>query len=131
MSITDSIADMLTIIRNGIKAEKEFVDVKSSKLKIEIVKILKDKKYISNLKIIRDNKQNIIRIFLLYKDGKSVISNIQRISRPSLRVYKKNKSIRRVLSGYGIAIYSTSKGIVTDTKARELKVGGEFICQVW
>ncbi len=131
MGITDPISDMLTIIRNGIKAEKKFVDVKSSNLKVEIVKILKENKYMSNFKIIRDNKQNVIRIFLLYKDGKSVISHLERVSKPSLRVYRKNKNIKRVLSGYGIGILSTSKGILTDIKARKLKVGGEFLCQVW
>jgi small subunit ribosomal protein S8 len=131
MSISDPIADMLTIIRNGIQAEKEFVNVKSSNMKIEIVKILKDNKYVSNFKIIRDNKQNIIRVFLLYKNGKSVITHISRISKPSLRLYRKNKNIKKVLNGFGLGIYSTPKGIITDLKAKELNVGGEFICQVW
>ena len=131
MSITDPIADMLTIIRNGLKAEKEFVDVKSSILKVEIVKILKDNKYVSNFKIIRDNKQNIIRVFLLYKNGKSAISHLERISKPSLRVYRKNKDIKLVLNGYGIAILSTSKGILTDSQAKKQNLGGEFICQIW
>ncbi len=131
MGVTDPIADMLTIIRNGLMAEKEFVDIKSSNLKVEIVKILKDNKYISNFKIIRDNKQNVIRIFLLYKDEKKTILHLQRISKPSLRIYKKNKDIKKVLNGYGIGIYSTPKGILTDSQARKLKVGGEFLCQVW
>lgn len=131
MGVTDPISDMLTIIRNGIKAEKEFVDIKSSNLKIEIVKILKDNRYVSNFKIIRDNKQNTIRVFLLYINRKGAITHFQRISKPSLRIYRKSKDIKKVLSGYGIAIYSTSKGILTDKKAKELKVGGEFICQIW
>ncbi|MBU1076902.1 MAG: 30S ribosomal protein S8 [Spirochaetes bacterium] len=131
MSITDPIANLLTIIRNGAQAQKEHVDVPSSNLKVQIVKILKDEDFISNYKIIRDNKQNIIRIFLLYKDGKSVITYIKRISKPSLRIYKKYKEVKRVLNGYGISIYSTPKGLLTDRKARELKQGGELICTVW
>ena len=92
---------------------------------------MKNNKYISNFKIIRDNKQNVIRIFLLYKNGGSPISHLQRISKPSLRIYKKNKDIKKVLNGYGIGIFSTSKGILTDDNARKLKVGGEFLCQIW
>lgn len=131
MGVTDPISDMLTIIRNGTRANKEFVDVKSSSLKVEIVKILKDHRYVSNFKIIRDNKQNVIRTFLSYKNGKSAISHLQRMSKPSLKIYKKNKDIKMVLNGYGIGIYSTSKGILTDSQARKLKTGGEFLCQVW
>jgi len=131
MSITDPISNLLTIIRNGIQAQKEFVDIKSSNLKVEIVKILKNYKYISNFKIIRDNKQNTIRVFLLYKKGKSVISNLERISKPSLRIYKRSKDIKKILNGYGIGIFSTSKGILTDEQAREQKVGGEFLCRIW
>lgn len=131
MSISDPIANMLTIIRNGISAQKEFVDVPSSNLKVQIVKILKDENYIKNHKIIRDNKQNVIRIFLLYKEGESVISHIQRVSKPSLRIYKKANDIKRVLNGFGMGIYSTSKGLLTDNQARKLKLGGEFICTIW
>ena len=131
MGVTDPIADMLTIVRNGLRAEKEFVDIKSSNLKVEIAKILKDNKYVSNFKIIRDNKQNIIRVFLLYKDEKQTVLHLKRVSKPSLRVYKKNKDIKKVLNGYGIGIYSTPNGILTDSQARKQKVGGEFLCQVW
>ncbi len=131
MGVTDPIADLLTIIRNGIIAEKEFVDIKSSNLKVEIIKILKENKYISNFKIIRDNKQNIIRVFLLYIEGKSVMSHLERVSKPSLRIYRKNKNIKRVLNGFGMGIFSTSRGIMTDEKIRKLKLGGEFLCQIW
>lgn len=131
MSISDPISNMLTIIRNGASAKKEHVDVPSSNLKVQIVKILKDEGYVSNYKIIRDNKQNIIRIFLKYKEGESVFSHLKRISKPSLRAYKKSKEIKRVLNGFGIGIYSTSKGIMTDSQAREQHVGGELICTIW
>jgi len=132
MSISDPIADMLTIIRNGVRAKKEYVDIKSSNMKVAIIKILKDHKYIDNFKIIRDNKQNIIRVFLKYvENGKSPLTHLERVSKPSLRVYEKAKNIKKVLNGYGIGIYSTPKGILTDAEARKLKVGGEFICKIW
>ncbi len=131
MSHTDPISNLLTVIRNGAKAKKEFVDVSSSNLKIEIAKILKENGYISNYKIIRDNKQNIIHIVLLYKNGKSAINKIRKISKPGLRVYKKAEDIKKVLNGYGLAILTTSLGVLTNKQAKEKKVGGELICEVW
>ncbi len=131
MSMTDPIADMLTMMRNAIKAKKELVDIPASNLKRAIVKILKDENYISNYKIIRDNKQNIIRIFFKYKNGESVISHLERVSKPGKRIYKGWKEIPKVINGLGIAIVSTSKGVLTDSQARKLKVGGEIICYIW
>ncbi len=131
MSISDPIANMLTIIRNGYRAGKEKVEVPSSNLKVEIVRLLKEEGFIKNYKIIRDNKQNVIDIELKYKDGKPVLTQIKRISKPSLRIYKKAKDLPKVLNGLGIAIVSTSKGVMTDKKAREEKIGGEIICYVW
>jgi len=131
MSVTDPIADMLTIMRNAIRAGKDSVDIPASNLKRAIIKILKDEKYISNYKIIRDNKQNIIRVFFKYRNGESVITHLQRVSKPGRRMYKKWEKIPKVMNGLGIAIISTSKGVLTDSQARNLKVGGEVICYVW
>lgn len=131
MSVTDPIADMLTIMRNAIRAGKESVDIPASNLKRAIIKILKDEKYISNYKIIRDNKQNIIRVFFKYRNGESVITHLQRISKPGRRIYKKWEEIPKVMNGLGVAIISTSRGVLTDSQARNLKVGGEVICYVW
>lgn len=132
MTMTDPIADMLTRIRNGLKAEFEKVDVPSSRLKVEIARILKEEGYISNYKVIEDNKQGILRIYLKYDDKKrSVISGLKRVSKPGLRIYSKKDSIPKVMSGLGIAILSTSKGILTDRTARTKGVGGEVLCFVW
>jgi small subunit ribosomal protein S8 len=131
MSVTDPIADMLTMIRNAVRTKKEAIDVPASNLKREIVKILKEERYIKNYKIIRDNKQNVIRIFLKYSGNEPVITDIIRVSKPSRRVYKKWEEIPKVRNGLGIAIISTSKGIMTDKQARALKIGGEIICYVY
>jgi len=131
MSVTDPIADMLTMIRNAVRTKKEAIDVPASNLKREIVKILKEERYIKNYKIIRDNKQNVIRIFLKYNGNEPVITDIIRVSKPSRRVYKKWEEIPKVRNGLGIAIISTSKGIMTDKQARALKIGGEIICYVY
>jgi len=131
MSVTDPIADMLTMIRNAVRTKKEAIDVPASNLKREIVKILKEERYIKNYKIIRDNKQNVIRIFLKYNGNEPVITDIIRVSKPSRRVYKKWEEIPKFRNGLGIAIISTSKGIMTDKQARALKIGGEIICYVY
>jgi len=131
MSVTDPIADMLTMIRNAVRTKKEAIDVPASNLKREIVKILKEERYIKNYKIIRDNKQNVIRMFLKYSGNEPVITDIIRVSKPSRRVYKKWEEIPKVRNGLGIAIISTSKGIMTDKQARALKIGGEIICYVY
>ncbi len=131
MSITDPVANMLTLIRNALHAEKTSVDVPASNVKRAIVKILKDEHYISNYKIIRDNKQDVIKIFLKYNNKKPVITHLEKVSKPSRRVYKKYNEIPKVMNGLGIAIISTSKGILTDTMARNMKAGGEVICYIW
>jgi small subunit ribosomal protein S8 len=132
MVMTDPIADMLTRIRNGNHAKHEFVDVPSSKIKKEIANILLEEGYIKGFDVIDDAKQGIIRVELKYQQNKErVITGIKRISKPGLRVYVNKDETPRVLGGLGIAVLSTSKGILTDKKARIQGVGGEVICYVW
>ena len=131
MSKTDPIADFLTIIRNGLMAKKENVDVLASRITKSILEILKKSEYIDNFKLIEDKKQGILRVYLKYLSGEPAIINLRRISKPGLRVYVKQGKIPRVLRGRGIAVISTSKGILTDNEAREQKLGGEVICYVW
>jgi small subunit ribosomal protein S8 len=130
--MTDPIADMIVRIKNAVMASYDKVEVPSSKIKINIVKILKFEGYIRNYKIIKDSKQGIIVIYLKYSEDKSsVIKGLKKISKPSCRIYSRCKKIPRVLNGLGINIVSTSKGIVTDREARKMGVGGEIICSVW
>jgi small subunit ribosomal protein S8 len=132
MAVSDPIADMLTRIRNGVKAKFNSVDVPGSKLKTDIAKILKDEGFIKNYKFLKDGKQGILRIYLKYGTGQSnVIYGLKRISKPSCRVYVKSNEIKAVYNGMGISILSTSKGIMTDKKARQENVGGEILCNVW
>jgi len=131
MSRTDLIADTFTMIRNAIMAKKENLDAPSSKTMISILEILKKEGYIDNFKSIEDKKQGILRIYLKYTAGKSAIRNIKRVSKPGLRIYSKSKKIPSVLRGRGLAIVSTSKGIMTDVQARESKIGGEIIAYIW
>jgi len=131
MSRTDLIADVFTIIRNAILIKRDTVDLPASGNIKSIVDILKKNEYIDNFKLIEDKKQGIVRVYLKYVAGKSAIRNIKRISKPGLRVYVRGKSIPTVLRGRGLAIVSTSKGVVTDKEARELGVGGEVIGYVW
>ena len=132
MSMSDPIADMLTRIRNGIIASFDTVDVPSSKLKINIAKILKSEGFIKNYKVIADKKQGLIRIFLKYDEsGDPVIGGLKRVSRCSCRVFAKKDDIPMVLNGFGINVLSTSKGVMTDKQARKLGVGGEILCSVW
>ncbi len=132
MSVTDPIADMLTCLRNAIMAKKKEVIVPSSKMKVEIAKILKDEGFIKNFKVIDDNKQGLLHIWLKYtEDNQNVISGLERVSRPGCRIYCTKKNIPRVMNGLGIAIISTSKGILTDKKCRELGIGGEVLCKIW
>ena len=132
MVMTDPIADMLTRIRNANHAKHEFVDIPASKIKKEIANILLEEGYIKGFDVIDDGKQGIIRVELRYQQNKErVITGIKRISKPGLRVYVGKEDTPRVLGGLGIAILSTSKGIVTDKKARKQGVGGEVICYVW
>jgi small subunit ribosomal protein S8 len=132
MSMTDPIADMLTRIRNANMVKHQKVDMPSSTLKVNIASVLKQEGYIKNYKVISDDLQGVLRIYLKYIDEKDcVISEIKRISKPGGRVYKKSSDIPVVKSGLGVAILSTSKGIITDTVARKAGVGGEIICTVW
>lgn len=132
MSMTDPIADLLTRIRNGAMAKLQKVDIPSSNLKVGIVNVLKNEGYIKNYKLISDQKQGILRIYLKYIDeSDSVISEIKRVSKPGGRRYVKSDNIPTVKQGLGIAILSTSKGLMTDKVAREAGVGGELICTVW
>ena len=132
MQITDPIADMLTRIRNAGTAKHETVDVPASKMKISISQILLDEGYIKGFQIIDDGTQGIIRITLKYLPGKQrVIQGLRRVSKPGLRVYAGADELPRVLNGLGIAIISTSKGVMTDKEARKLHVGGEVLAFVW
>ena len=131
MSRTDLIADVFTIIRNAIKIKKDTVDLPASGNIKSIMAILKKYEYIDNFKLIEDKKQGVVRVYLKYVAGKSAIRNIKRVSKPGLRVYVKGKKVPTVLRGRGLAIVSTSKGVVTDSQARELGVGGEVIGYIW
>jgi small subunit ribosomal protein S8 len=132
MPVTDLIADMLTIVRNGSRAKKEKVDVKNSRLNREILAIFKKEGYIKNFKNIDDKKQGVIRVYLNYDEGKKPsITQIKRISRPGLRIYVNKENVPKVLNGLGTAVVSTSKGILTDREARKEKIGGEVVCYIW
>ncbi len=132
MSMTDPIADYLTRIRNALTAKHTKVDVPYSILKEEITKILLEYRYIQSYLNIDDGKQGMIRIYLKYdEDEKSIISSIKRVSKPGLRKYVTANEIPRVLNNLGIAILSTSKGVVTDREARKFGVGGEVLCYIW
>lgn len=130
--LTDPIADMLTRIRNANHQRHESVDVPASKIKLAIAEILKEEGFIEDFEILEGNVQNTMRIALKYINKKErVITGIRRISKPGLRIYVNSNELPKVLGGLGIAIISTSKGIMTDKKARANKVGGEVICYVW
>ena len=132
MQITDTIADMLTRIRNASAAKHPTIDVPCSNVKKQIAQILVDEGYIKNFRVIEDNKQGVIRITLKYTENKSqVITGLRRVSKPGLRIYSNCKDMPKVMKGLGIAIVSTSKGVMTDRKARELHVGGEILAFVW
>ena len=132
MVMTDPIADMLTRIRNANSVKHESVDVPRSKLKEELARILKDEGFIKEYKVIENDNQGTIRIYLKYDANKGqVIQGIKRISKPGLRVYANKDEVPRVLGGLGVAILSTSQGIMTDRTARKEGIGGEVICYVW
>ena len=132
MHITDSIADMLTRIRNAGAAKHETVDVPASKMKKAIAQILLDEGYIKSFQLIEDGKQGIIRIVLKYGENKtSVISGLRRVFKPGLRIYTNCEDMPKVMKGLGIAIVSTSKGVMTDKQARKENVGGEVLAFVW
>jgi len=132
MSMTDPIADLLTRIRNALATEKRWVDVPSSQMKKRIVYILKEESYIEDFIFVKDGHKETIRIFLKYDyKGEPVIDGIVRVSKPGCRIYVNTNQIPRVLDGLGIAILSTSKGVISNKTAETLKVGGEHICNVW
>ncbi|AFC33641.1 30S ribosomal protein S8 [Paenibacillus mucilaginosus] len=132
MVMSDPIADMLTRIRNANVVRHETVEIPASKVKREIAEILKKEGFIRDAEYIEDSKQGIIRLFLKYGPNQErVITGLKRISKPGLRVYAKSQEVPRVLGGLGIAILSTSKGVMTDKEARQTKAGGEVICYVW
>jgi small subunit ribosomal protein S8 len=132
MNMTDPVADMISRIRNGVRAKLPKVDVPSSKLKVEIARILKDEGYISNFKVTEDDKQNMLRVFLKYGPGmERVITDVQRVSRPGCRIYCGKDQIPRVYGGLGINILSTSRGLMTGRSAAREGVGGEILCNVW
>lgn len=132
MAVSDPIADMLTRIRNAGKAKFNSVDIPGSKLKIELARVLKDEGFIRNFKLIKDSKQGILRVYLKYDEKEThAIFGLERVSRPSRRVYTKSKDVKTVLNGMGISVLSTSKGIMTDKNARAENVGGEILCNIW
>ena len=132
MQITDTIADMLTRIRNASSARHETVDIPASNMKKSIAQILVDEGYVKSYQVIEDGKQGVIRMTLKYVDGKTpVISGLRRVSKPGLRIYSNCEDMPRVMRGLGIAIVSTSKGVMTDKRARKENVGGEVIAFVW
>ena len=132
MQITDPIADLLTRIRNANTAKHDTVEVPASNIKKAIVQILLDEGYIKSFNVIDDNKQGIIEIALKYTDGKTpVISGLRRVSKPGLRIYSDVENMPKVMKGLGVAIISTSKGVMTDRQARKENVGGEVLAYIW
>ena len=132
MSMSDPISDFLTRIRNAHMASKPWVEIPSSNLKIRISYVLKEEKFIRDYVLIKDNKQNVLRVYLKYDyDNMPVIKCIRRISKPGCRRYLPSKNKFRVLNGMGISILTTSKGVMSNKKAKKLNVGGEVLCQVW
>jgi len=132
MSVSDPVADFLTGIRNALRAKHRKVDVPASHMKAELAKVLLRERYINNFKLIDDQRQGVLRVYLKYAaDEKSVISGIRRVSTPGRRVYVGKDGIPKVMGGLGTAIVSTSKGIMTDREAREAGLGGELVCQIW
>ena len=130
MSMNDPVSDMLTRIRNAQQAEKESVSMPSSKLKVAIAKVLKDEGYIDDFAVRGESSKPELQVSLKYYAGSPVIEKIERVSRPGLRIYKPSRDIPRVMNGLGVAIVSTSKGVMTDRKARGMGIGGEVLCIV-
>ena len=129
--MTDPIADMLTRIRNANQAKHESVEMPASRLKLEILEVLKNEGYISEYEKVEDGKQGVIKVTLKYNNKERVIKGLKKISKPGLRVYVKSSELPKVLNGLGIAVISTSNGIMTDREARQKKLGGEVIAFVW
>lgn len=131
MVMTDPIADMLTRIRNANQMKHEKVDIPASKLKKEVLELLKKEGYIVSVQVVNNKPQDILRVTLKYMQNDRVVKGLKRISKPGLRVYAKTNEIPKVLNGLGIAVISTSQGVMTDREARKLKVGGEILAYVW
>ena len=132
MSMTYPIADMLTLIRNAGGARFDKVDIPASRMKIGLAKIFKEEGFIKNYKVIKDNRQGILRVYLKYNDQQQpLIQGLKRVSKPGRRVYAGHEELPRVQGGLGVAVISTSQGVVTDRQARKLGVGGEVLCEVW
>jgi small subunit ribosomal protein S8 len=131
MAVSDPIANMLTIGRNALNVHKDTVDVPASKLNEKILGLFKKDGYIEDVRLLKDQKQGILKVYLKYENKKSVISGLKRVSKSGLRVYAQNDEIPRVLNGLGTAVISTSKGILDDREARKLKIGGEVLCYIW
>jgi small subunit ribosomal protein S8 len=132
MSMTDPVADLLTRVRNATKEKHEKVEIPASRLKANIVRVLKDEGYIKNFRLMREEGRPMIKVYLKYTEaGDSVIQGIKRISRPGLRRYSGYEKVSKPLGGAGITIVSTSQGVITGQKARIQKVGGEVLCEVW
>jgi small subunit ribosomal protein S8 len=131
MTMTDPVADYLTRLRNAVQAKHKRVDVPASNLKRELTKLLVAQKYIAGFTEVKETTQGVLRIQLKYNDGRPVIAGLKRISRPGLRTYVDAETIPRVLGGLGVAVISTSKGLMTDKQARLAKMGGEVLCEIW
>ena len=132
MAMTDPIADMLTRIRNANMTKMDKVDIPSSNLKLELARVLKEEGYIKNFKLIKDRKQGMVRVYLKYTTEDSrVISGLKRVSKPGNRVYVSAGEIPRVMGGMGVAILSTSKGVMADRESRKMNIGGEVLCYIW
>ncbi len=131
MSLTDPIADLLTVIRNAVAVQKDSVDIPASKLALKIMEMFKADGYIEDFRLLKDSAQGTIKTYLKYENKQPVIRGLKRISRPGLRVYVTRHEIPRVINGLGMAVISTSQGVVSDREARKLKVGGEVLCYIW
>ena len=132
MAMTDPISDYLTRLRNAARANHKYVDVPASRVKAEISKVLLDGGFLGAVKYIEDNRQGVLRLYIRYtKENTSVISGMKRVSKPSRRVYRPGKRLPRVLGGYGMAIVSTSQGILPDVECRKRGIGGEILCEIW
>ena len=131
MSMSDPISNLLTVLRNGIQAGKETVDIPVSKLTGRILEIFKADGYIEDYRLMQTNVQGVFKVYLKYENRKPAITGLERISRPGIRIYKESRFVPKVLSGFGTAVISTSKGVLTDKEARKANVGGEVLCYVW
>ncbi|MBF0618864.1 MAG: 30S ribosomal protein S8 [Candidatus Omnitrophica bacterium] len=131
MAVSDPIANMLVMLKNALAVRKETVDVPASKLLEKILGIFKKDGYIEDVRLLKDNKQGVLKVYLKYDQKKPAIAGIKRVSKSGLRVYAQGDAIPRVLSGLGTAVISTSKGVIDDKEARKLKIGGEVLCYIW